>query len=411
MNFPDIQTPRRRGSRREEGLTASAASNRWQWVKVGELTDTCSGTTPSRGRNDYYGGEIPWVKTGELVDGEIHNTEEHVTEKALKETSLRLLPKNTLLVAMYGQGQTRGRTALLKTEATINQACFAILPNERFDSEFLQFWFCHSYQRLRLQTEGRGGNQPNLNGNVLRQETVPLPPLVEQRRIAERLREQLAEVERARAAVQAQLDAAQALPDALLRESLKASTRQTWRIPDILTEVTAGIGERWDQFPVLGATRAGLAPAKESVGKNPGRYKPVTPGTVFYNPMRILLGSIALVDEGDASGITSPDYVVMRGIEGRLHSTWFYHWFRSPAGAEFIQSLTRGAVRERLLFNRLAKGEVTITTWDAQLRVVERLRALKPLVASLQTRQSEIERLPAALLRVAFQPPHEPGHF
>jgi type I restriction enzyme S subunit len=169
-----------------------------------------------------------------------------------------------------------------------------------------------------------------------------------------------------------------------------------------LAEVTAGIGEQWNQFPVLGATRAGLAPAKEPVGKNPGRYKPVTPGTVFYNPMRILLGSIALVDDGAPSGITSPDYVAMRGIEGRLHSTWFYFWFRSPAGAEFIQSLTRGAVRERLLFNRLAQGKVELPTWEAQLRVVEQLRALKPFVESLALRLAAIERLPAALLRTAF---------
>ena len=153
----------------------------------------------------------------------------------------------------------------------------------------------------------------------------------------------------------------------------------------------------------MGATRAGLAPAKENVGKNPGRYKPVTPGTVFYDPMRILLGSIAIVDEDDKPGITSPDYVAMRGIEGRLHSTWFYHWFRSKAGAAFIQSLTRGAVRERLLFNRLADASITVPSWEAQLRVVAQVREIKKLRESFGTRLAEIERLPAALLRQAFR--------
>jgi type I restriction enzyme S subunit len=212
----------------------------------------------------------------------------------------------------------------------------------------------------------------------------------------------MAEVERARAAVQAQLDATQTLVLALLRESLKTTGRRKWCIAECLSEITQGIGERWSEFPVLGATRAGLAPAKEGVGKYPGRYKPVTPGTVFYNPMRILLGSIALVSEDDKPGITSPDYVVIRGIEGRLHSTWFYYWFRSPAGADFIQSLTRGAVRERLLFNRLAKGEIEIPSWQAQLRVVEQLQEIKNLRRSLETRLAEIELLPATLLRSAF---------
>ena len=96
----------------------------------------------------------------------------------------------------------------------------------------------------------------------------------------------------------------------------------------------------------MGATRDGVAPAKELPGKHPERYKPVVPGTVFYNPMRILIGSIAFIDEGDEAGITSPDYVVLRGKEGVVESRWFYHWLRSPLGEQCISSLARGAVRE-----------------------------------------------------------------
>jgi type I restriction enzyme S subunit len=162
------------------------------------------------------------------------------------------------------------------------------------------------------------------------------------------------------------------------------------------------VADKWRDQPVLGATRAGLAPAKEPVGKQPGRYKPVTAGTIFYNPMRILLGSIAIVDEEDSPGITSPDYVVMRGRKGVLHAVWFYHWFRSPAGAEFIKSLSRGAVRERLLFNRLARGHVVVPPWERQLRTVDRIRAATKLRDALHGKLSEAEKLPAALLRGAF---------
>ena len=168
------------------------------------------------------------------------------------------------------------------------------------------------------------------------------------------------------------------------------------------TRIDEGSGDAWRNQPVLGATRAGLAPAKEGVGKRPGRYKPVTPGTVFYIPMRILLGSIALVDEGDTPGITSPDYVVMRGREGVLHPVWFYQWFRSSAGAEFIKSLTRGAVRERLLFNRVAPGLVPVPSWPRQLATVERIRAATVLRTALSAKLAEMEKLPAAILRAAF---------
>lgn len=135
---------------------------------------------------------------------------------------------------------------------------------------------------------------------------------------------------------------------------------QRIRLSDALIEVTQGVGPAWHKYRVLGATRDGLAPAKEKVGKNPERYKLVEPGTIFYNPMRILIGSIAMVDEGEEPGITSPDYVVFRTRDGILHSRWFYHWLRSPYGERFIRSLARGAVRERLLFRRLALAELEL---------------------------------------------------
>ncbi|MGI8481185.1 MAG: restriction endonuclease subunit S [Chthoniobacterales bacterium] len=378
------------------------APQEWPFFRLAEIAETCSGTTPSRSRRDYFGGTIPWVKTGELTDGLITKTEEYVTDNALRESALRLLPKKTLLVAMYGQGQTRGRTGLLGCEATTNQACFAILPNERIDTEFLQFWFRSSYQRLRFLTANRGANQPNLNGNVLSEELIPLPSLSIQRTVAEKLRERFSHVATARSAVEAQIKAVLAVPAALTREDTLDCDTSQQPLGDVLDEITAGVGDAWRNQSVLGATRAGLAPAKEGVGKQPHRYKPVTPGTVFYNPMRILLGSIALVDDGDTSGITSPDYVVIRGRKGVLHPVWFYYWFRSPAGAEFIKTLTRGAVRERLLFNRLAPGLIPVPTWDRQLVTVERVRAAERARSSFAARLKVLEKLPATLLREVF---------
>ena len=160
------------------------SARQWPQVPVEELAETCSGSTPDRNNPAYYGGRIPWVKTGELRDDRIVQTEEFVSEQALQECSLRVLPPETLLIAMYGQGQTRGRTSLLAVPAATNQACFAVLPNlQRFLPRFLQYWFRANYGRLRKETENRGGSQPNLNGVFLRRLSVTLPPLVEQRSV------------------------------------------------------------------------------------------------------------------------------------------------------------------------------------------------------------------------------------
>ena len=163
---------------------------------------------------------------------------------------------------------------------------------------------------------------------------------------------------------------------------------------DVLTEIKTGIGKDWAKYPVLGATRDGLAPAKERPGKNPERYKPVFAGTVFYNPMRILIGSIAFVDDDDAPGITSPDYVVLRGKDKKVDSRWFYYWLRSPAGEACITSLARGAVGERMLFNRLAEAEVELPDFDTQQRASKALAELRRIRSGLQHQLREIEILP-----------------
>jgi type I restriction enzyme S subunit len=138
------------------------------------------------------------------------------------------------------------------------------------------------------------------------------------------------------------------------------------------------------------------------MGKNPGRYKLVAEGTIFYNPMRILLGSIAFIDEGDAPGITSPDHVVFKTHPGLLHPRWFYYWLRSPRGDAFIKTLTRGAVRERMLFRRLSQAEVDLPAWEAQLVAAKELQNNRSLVRRGVEELDSISKLPAALLRRAF---------
>ena len=156
---------------------------------IEQITDVTSGGTPLRSKKEYYQGDIPWVKTGELKDNTIFDTEEHITQEAIENSNAKLFPVGTLLVAMYGQGQTRGRTGILGVEAATNQACCAILPNKDiFDSYYLQFWFRFMYSTLRQESESRGGNQPNLNQRIIRRLKPPLPDIATQRKIVSQLR-------------------------------------------------------------------------------------------------------------------------------------------------------------------------------------------------------------------------------
>lgn len=276
-------------------------------------------------------------------------------------------------------------------------------PGPRVTAEWLHYFLLqpHVLTEAAEHFAGSVGQQRVPEGYLATLE-LPVPPMQEQIRIAARLHEQRTQIDNVRLALQARSEALDRLVHAILRESLRNGNAKPACLADCLQEVTDGIGEDWRSYPVLGATRGGLAPAKEGVGKNPGRYKPVRPGTIFYNPMRILLGSIAMLEEDDAPGVTSPDYVVMTAVEGRLSPRWFYHWFRSQYGAEFIKSMTRGAVRERLLFKRLAPATLLLPDWNHQQAAASQMAAIRQAKAKLADQLAALDHLPAALLRDAF---------
>lgn len=182
---------------------------------------------------------------------------------------------------------------------------------------------------------------------------------------------------------------------------IDAPTRRI-RLADCLEEVTRGVGPSWSHYRVLGATRGGLAPAKGSIGQNPERYKPVEPGTIFYNPMRILLGSIAYLGAGHEPGITSPDYVVFKTRHGVLHPRWFYYWLRSRDGAAFIRTLTRGAVRERMLFRRLATGEIDVPMFSGQASFAEYVQSVEQARIAAEVQLQISQRLARAWIARFF---------
>ena len=188
--------------------------------RLGDHAETTSGSTPSRGNKQYWQpAEIAWVKTGEVAFAPITATEEAISKTALAECSLSLLPPKTILIAMYGQGKTRGQSAMLEIPATTNQACFAILPNDTWEPDFLYLWVKSSYQDLRDLSEDRGGNQANLNGALLKALEVPAPSKVEQQKIVARIHTALTEIDALENSSKAALEDIHCLPNRILAQA------------------------------------------------------------------------------------------------------------------------------------------------------------------------------------------------
>ena len=151
----------------------------WIWVELGKIGRWQSGSTPNRLNKAYYGGNIPWLKTGDLNDGYITHIPEYITEKALNETSVKLNPIGSVLIAMYGA--TIGKIGILTFAATTNQACCACDVFEGIEKEYL-FYFLLSHKEEFIKLGG-GGAQPNISKEKIVSTYIPLPPNAEQIRI------------------------------------------------------------------------------------------------------------------------------------------------------------------------------------------------------------------------------------
>ena len=193
----------------------------WEWCRIVDLAIVGTGATPSRDEPNYWkNGVINWVTSGETCLPFIQNTTEHITQKAVDETNVSIYPPGTLIIAMYGQGKTRGQITELLISAGTNQACAAIrlIETDNEHRKFIKLFFEKSYDDLR--SLAAGGAQPNLNVAKISQTVIPLPPKREQNRIVSIVGELLIYCDKLRkniqTAQQTQLHLADALTDAAI---------------------------------------------------------------------------------------------------------------------------------------------------------------------------------------------------
>lgn len=212
-------------------------NNDWPIVKLGSAVAIATGGTPSREQSGSFGGAIAWVKSTDLTDEPILLTDENLTELGIQRSNAKLHPKNTVLLAMYGQGQTRGRTGKLLVEAACNQACAALLPSEELLPDYLWVWLQLSYEKVR--SLGRGGQQENLNLDIVRGIKLTKPPIQLQQEFSRRLGQLLSVVSTMQNAKQQ----TQTLLAALRVDALTGDATVEWRA-NHSTELEAAACER-----------------------------------------------------------------------------------------------------------------------------------------------------------------------
>ena len=181
----------------------------WEWRLLSDIGTWQSGSTPNRGVSSYYGGTIPWLKTGDLNDGYITYIPEFITKKALTETSVKLNPIGSVLIAMYGA--TIGKLGILTMPATTNQACCACSQFTGVSNKYL-FYFLLSHKEAFIRLGG-GGAQPNISKEIIINTPIPIPPEKEQERIVKSIENWFAiltQLERAENDIHSRIDACKA---------------------------------------------------------------------------------------------------------------------------------------------------------------------------------------------------------
>jgi type I restriction enzyme S subunit len=189
----------------------------WARCTLGDIGRWTSGGTPSRRNPAYFGGGIPWVKTGELNDSVVRSSEETISDEGIRNSAAKVFPSGTLLVAMYGA--TIGMTGILSIDASTNQACAALLPTSGNIESMRYFQLFLQSQRRELREAGQGGAQPNISQGILKDWILLLPPIAEQYRIVAEVDRRFSVLDQVEATVQTSLARCGLLRQAILRKA------------------------------------------------------------------------------------------------------------------------------------------------------------------------------------------------
>jgi type I restriction enzyme S subunit len=197
----------------------------WKYDKLGKVCKTTSGGTPSRKNKSFYEGDIPWIKSGELNSIQILDSEEKISKEAIENSSAKIFPKGTLLIALYGA--TIGKLGILGIDAATNQAICGIYKNEKIETKFL-YWYLFS-KRPYLIEQGIGGAQPNISQTILKELEIPLSPLPEQHRIVAKIEELFSELDKAAENLQTARQQLKIYRQSVLKHAFEGKLTAAWR--------------------------------------------------------------------------------------------------------------------------------------------------------------------------------------
>ncbi len=397
----------------------------WCECKLGDVFHTSSGGTPSRRETAYYGGNIPWLKSGELNDGIISEAEEFITKKGLENSSAKIFPKGSILLALYGA--TVGKIGILDFDSATNQAVCCIYSNPYFDKNLL-FYYLLS-QRKHLINQGKGGAQPNISQDIVKNLVLPLPPLAEQERIVEKIEALFQDidegVERLKSA-QAQI---KQYRQSVLKSAFEGKLYKTTDWNEVNLEYLVSPDKYGMKRGPFGSslkkeffTSEGIRVFEQynPINSDPywsryfiskEKYKELNafkagPGDLLISCSGTL-GKIIELPPDTSEGIINQALLKIRLNSEKILNSFFINWFNSNQTQKLILDNVRGAAIQNIAsVKELKKIPINLPSLSEQQRIVEEIEKRFTVADELEKTINEglekADKLKQSILKKAF---------
>lgn len=402
----------------------------WCWIRLENIAEWGSGGTPSRKRKEYYNGNIPWIKTGELNNGYIFNSEEKITELGLKNSSAKLYPINTVIIAMYGA--TIGKVGILSIEATTNQACACAIVYKNILFKYVFHYLI--YQKEAFINKSKGGAQPNLSQEIIKKHEIPLPPIKEQQRIVNIIESLFAKLDRAKELIENTLAQFEQNKMAILHKAFTGELTAKWRkennidlsswkdviMQDICEKIVCGKTptgyiSKTGEIPYLKVYNivdnkidfnktAQFIPNK--IHKEKLKSSILKPNDIIMNIVGPPLRKIAIIPDNYPEWNMNQAIVRFR-VKKDVMYKFIYYILIYPKTLDNIINKTKGVVGQaNISITQSRNIQIKLPTVEEQQEIVnilDRLLAKYNKIKNLEQQLEKIELLKKAILAKAFR--------
>lgn len=396
----------------------------WPVRKIGEVCDLMTGGTPSKSKPEYFiGGNIKWLVSGDIHKKEIFDCDGRITEEGLNNSSAKYLPKNSVMIALNGQGKTRGTVALLRIEATCNQSLVSIIPkdNNELISEYLYMYLHGRYEKIREMTGDGGNDRRGLNMPLIRSIEIPLPPISIQKRIVAILDQVVAGIDKARALTEQNLKNARELFESYLHQVF-SKCGEGW-IETTLGTITGGVftgpfGSLLHKSDYIENGIPLVNPAHITArGIEPDYRKTVSKETAERLSSYIMkegdivigrrgeMGRCAIVSK-DESGFLCGTGSFFIKASSQCDGGYLVRYLRSASCVARLEKIAGGAVMPNLSNTELSNLKLVLPPFEKQtevLNLVDELSSeIERVIAVYEQKLAALDELKKSLLHKAF---------